>query len=146
MPFLPHFLYAIYVWLNYPLVRNIHKVCATGRYAPNKQSTNKHKITMWLTKLKYWSKRTVQNITTRIDKGKPSWSIRGHPLFYLCSRLLIFTFLCILLLLIFVRLFCLFRFAIVLLIFQLQLLNTPFNFFKSFFIGNSTNIKIQHDK
>jgi hypothetical protein len=40
MSFLPHFLYTIYVWLNYPLVRNMHKVCAAGRYAPNKQSTN----------------------------------------------------------------------------------------------------------
>jgi hypothetical protein len=45
--FLPHFLYTIYVWLNYPLVWNMYKVCAAGRYALNKQSTNKHKITMW---------------------------------------------------------------------------------------------------
>jgi hypothetical protein len=104
------------------LIRNMYKVCAAERYALNKQSTKKHKITMWLTKFKYCSKRTVQNITTRIDKGNPSWSTRSHPLFYLCSCLLIFAFLCILLLLIFVLLLCLFRFAIVLLAFQFRLI------------------------
>jgi hypothetical protein len=40
-------------------------------------STNNQLIN---TKLKYWSKRTVQNITTRIDKGKPFRSTRVHPL------------------------------------------------------------------
>jgi hypothetical protein len=50
------------------IVWNMYKVCAAERYALNKQSTNKHKITMWLTKLKYWSKRTVQNITTGLTK------------------------------------------------------------------------------
>ena len=77
--FLPHFLYTIYVWLNYPLVWNMYKVCAAERYALNKQSTKKHKITMWLTKLKYWSKRTVQNITTLINKGNLFRSTRVHP-------------------------------------------------------------------